>query len=320
VNLYVWTFTQTPTSIHVILDLPDDVDADSLTLEITDSPPYFVCCSIPNELPFLAGITHSHISSVQRQFIDGDFILIFTKSIPDEWPQFIIGPFTDPFLIDPCSAFQIATRSVTSPHDLQFFLKISVSFNFPPALIFQADLLMRAGSLTEAEELLVRAADEYGDQKAACLLGMAYVRQRRFKEAEARFSAGANRGDNGCANCLGELYSPVEGEITGLENAEKAVEVFERILEREPGYPFALYNMAKMYLNACGVERNVAKAKLMYVMAKSQEGRIPALSYHGLDLEDYEEEVTWSSWLYLAVPVVIGGAWALYRFLRWQRG
>jgi tetratricopeptide (TPR) repeat protein len=313
--LYLWTLTQTPDSFHVILDLPDDIDADSLILDISDTPPYAISCSVPNELPFLAGTAFGPILSVQRRFSDADFILVFTKAVASEWPQFITGPIADPFLIDPCSALRLAEGNGGDRTLLEF----AVAANFAPALIFQADLLRRAGSNEESEALLARAADEYGDLKAACLLGMAFVKERRFAEAEARFREGAERGDNRCANCLGELYSPVEGEMTGLEDEGKAVEVFERILEREPGYPFALYNMAKLYLNACGVKKNVAKAKEMYVIAKGQEERIPALLYGGKDLAEYEEPVTLSSWLYLAVPLLIGGAFAVYRFVRRRR-
>jgi hypothetical protein len=311
VNLYSWTFAQTRDSIHIILDLPDDVDVDSLSIAITKSPPFIVSCSLPNEVPFLAGTLYDRVLGVQRQFTEGDLILVFWKVSATEWPNFIIGPILDPFVIDPCSAFRLATVGEVN----QRLLNVAIRVNFPPALIFQAQGLLRAGDFAQAEGILVKAADDYGETKAMCLLGMAYVRAGRFVDAERRFKEGADRGDCECANCLGELYSPVEGEVTGLEDARKAVAIFQGILERDAQYPFALYNLAKMYLNACGVPMNVAKAKEMYVIAKSQEW-IPELSYDGKDLAEYEEPVTFSSWMYLAVPLLIGGTFATIRFLR----
>jgi hypothetical protein len=41
--------------------------------------------------------------------------------------------------------------------------------------------------------------------------------------------------------------------------------------------------------------------------------------HHGIDLAEYEEPVTWSSWIYLAIPIVIVGAFGAFRFFRRNR-
>jgi hypothetical protein len=332
VSLYLWTVTQTLETLDITFDLPSDVSPHDLVFNVPPNDPRTIFCSLGSEVPFLAGTLFSSASKTEFRISDTTLTLLIFKSEPAEWDQLIVEPMPD-LTIDPCSAFQLALYAFAgtrvhrtdartfAPH-FRLYIGAALAVNFPPALTFRARQLLQEGnvdSLHEAELLLERAVVDYGYKNDAYLLGVVYFRSRKFKEAEKLFQAQAVRGDDMCANCLGELYSPIEGEVTGLEDSRKAVEVFQKIIERNSEHPFALYNMAKLYLAGCGVAKNVARAAEMYRKARVLDRRVPVIEFCEGGENEVVETPSVGFWLAVIIPVVIVGVFIGVKFMRSRR-
>jgi hypothetical protein len=315
--LYTWRTTQSRSNIQVIIDLPDDIDVNSITVEISESSPCTLVCYIPNELPFIAGRTYLPIADHKVQFDNELFILDFTKQTSAEWPYLIAGPVPDAsLLIDPFSAFQLsAIQRVASDaqtlHTADLLLQKAVSANLCPALNFTAKHLVQSGHVAEARRLFEIAAEQHNDAEATAQLGSLAYGERRFADAETYFQRAAAVGHVDSEICLGEMYSPVEGDTSGLENATRARGIFEDVLKKTPNHPFALYNLAKLYLNGCGVPQDIARAKAMYKSARDVTGEIPEIEYKGKDLADWKEEEQGAGWTFVIVPVVVVAVFGL---------
>jgi tetratricopeptide (TPR) repeat protein len=276
-SLYDWLTSQSPSLFTITVKLPPDVDASSVVVDLRSGDPTVVIASVNSELPFLAGSTTSPLSKLERAVDGRNLILTFTKATPGTWPSFIASPVPDSDLvIDPCSALQSHLLGVPGA-----FLASAVSANYPPAIVCHARELIRSGDphrLKEAASLL-RIASEYGHGPADYLLGMLAVRRSDYADAIAHFKKGAERGDLSAQNCLGEIYSPFEGGVSGFENPEKAVEIFTDILTKGPDHAFALYNLAHFYRNGAGVPKNVRRAQEMYAAAKKGDPMIPEMEF-----------------------------------------
>jgi hypothetical protein len=332
-ELYLWTTTQTRESIRLSFKLPPKLSASDFSISISDSDPRAIHCSLSSELPFLAGILFSSASKAELSVSKDSATLVISKSEPGEWGQLIVGPIPDSCVIDPSSAFQLAlylfagatqggvprAEAVRMAKNARFYLGVAVAANLPPALLFQASQILRGGgeeSIARGEEMLDRAVNRYEYSKAAPMLGMIYVKSQRFREAVEFFEAKAVQGDDACANCLGELYSPIEGLGNGLEDEHKAVEVFQGILARNPAHPFALSNMARMYLEGCGVRKDVRRATELYGKARTLDTRIPVIQQcEGQPVE----RPSFGFWLGLSVPVLVGGVMLGMKILRSRR-
>jgi TPR repeat protein len=168
--------------------------------------------------------------------------------------------------------------------------------------------------------MLERAVKDYGYASDAYELGLIYIRGRKFREAEDFFKARADGGDDMCATCLGELYSPMEGEVTGLEDGAKAVEVFQAIIDRNPRHRFALYGLARLYHTGSGVPVDVARAKELYRRAMAPEEQSPVIKCYEKDApEIVVEKRSVGFWIALAVPVWLVGVLLGVRFLTARR-
>jgi tetratricopeptide (TPR) repeat protein len=321
--LYQWTSGETEKSVEVTVDLPDDVDVNSLSLEVPDVDDPYIEARFGEELPFLAGATYDQISQCDRTLKGRELVINFVKKIPGMWKRFITGPIPDSeFVIDPQSAFELGVIAlgVAEVPDLEedkamnfsaeglMFLQISLSANFPPALLFHATNLLQAGNengVKQAKELL-NVASAYGFPNADWLLGIIAVKEKDFEKARDYFHNGMEGGDLAAQNCLGELYSPVEGEHTGLENEQMAVEIFEDILQRKPDHSYALYNLAKLYFYGKGVKKSVATAKRLYYSAQKSNPQIPEFDFH--DAGPDEEQKGGGVWVQAGIAVAAVGA------------
>jgi tetratricopeptide (TPR) repeat protein len=296
VCLYQWTLVQTPSAFVITVELPFEVDASSIVVELQSGDPTIVIGRLASELPFLAGATSAPLSTLDRDVKDRELILTFTKESPGEWQRFITAAIPDSdFVIDPQSAFAISVHALGMAESPDFdeetqqflsqqgllFLTAAVAANFPPALLWHATNLTHAESPEARDRAasVLRIASEYGCPQADCLLGMLAVRRKDFAEAIAHFTKGADAGDLSAQNCLGEIYSPFEDAVSGFEDPRKAFEIFTEILGHNPEHGFALYNLAQLYRNGAGVGKDVERAKELYAAAKRANPQVPDIEF-----------------------------------------
>jgi tetratricopeptide (TPR) repeat protein len=149
------------------------------------------------------------------------------------------------------------------------------------------------------------------------MLGVIAFNKHEYVRAEALFTAAAASGHVDSEICLGELYSPVEIGDTGLQNPGRAFEIFQRILQNHPQHPFALYGMAKLYLNGVGVTRDVATAQRLYQQALEIQPRVPVIEYQGRDLKEWSlSDHGWAQVLVPAAVLLVFGGIVCFRILR----
>jgi hypothetical protein len=323
--LYQWTIVlQTPRAFKISVDVPPDVDPSSVVVELTPGDPTIVLGRVGRELPFLAGAPTAPRTGVARSVGGRQLSLTFTKAAPGTWPQFIAGPIPESdFVIDPNSALALAARALSDAESADpgaaaqrgaRFLMSAVAANFPPALVWHATDLSFSGTPERAVPVL-GIASEYGCPEADGLLGTLALRRGDFAEAIARFRKAADAGDLSAENCLGEIYSPFEGGASGFEDPQKAFEIFTDILQKNPDHGLAQYNLAQLYKNGAGVERDAARARELCARAKAAGVEVPDT--------DFEEEAP-GRWGRVAAAAVaaagaIAGVTAIGMFLTHRR-
>jgi pentatricopeptide repeat protein len=348
-SLYYWQFEDiSERQALVTFRVPGDVDADSIRVDFTTGDASALVCRLGDELPFIAGWAFAAISTHCRSQTDDLLALTFTKAQPGQWSLLIAEPLPGTLpVIDPFSAFQLAllrTHAVESgelrpdcigsvQQDIDVLLHIALSSRFPPALTFKAALLMQAKRHTEANRLLEIAAVDYDDTDLMNKLGLSAFHEGDNRSAARWFRMSAERGNVDAWIFLGEIYSPFEGEPSDLKDGACAMEAFATVLQRHENHPYACFGMAKLLLNGCGVEKDVARAKELYIRAK-ENGLSPdtgGIVFQGKDLAEWvpEEgeanlapEEGGRNWVPViisgAVAAVVGGL-ALFRFLRGRK-
>jgi tetratricopeptide (TPR) repeat protein len=315
----------------ITVELPAKVDASSVAVELRCGDPTIVVGRLDRELPFLAGATSAPLSKFDRQVKDRELILTFTKESPGEWQRFITAPIPDSdFVIDPLSAFQISVHALGMAESPDFpeetqqmlsqeglvYLTCAVASNFPPALVWHGINLAHTGTPDNLEHAarVFRIASEYGSAQADCLLGMLAVRREDFTDAITHFRKGADAGDLMAQNCLGEIYSPFEGGVSGFEDPQKAFEIFSEILAHNPDHGFALYNLAQMYKNGNPVAKDVKRARELYAAAKKADPQVPDIAF-----EEVAEGWPKTAVVAVAVAGLAAGATAVWWWLRRSR-
>jgi hypothetical protein len=333
-SLYNWHEEETEHTIDVTLDLPIDLNLKDLSIDISRDPD-FVVCRFPNELPFIAGRLFGSLTRYSHELRDELFVIHFFKRESGRWQQFIVDFVPDTTdIIDPQSAWRLAllfqwlceSPEVTADqkflleHRSTAFLNFTVAVRYVPALIFKASPYMPdpdPKSQAAAAELLRIGADDYQDPDCTHLLGVMAFMKHDFVQAEALFQSAASHGHIDSEICLGELYSPAESGDTGLQNPARAFEVFQGVLQRYPGHPFALFGMARLYLNGNGVTKDVALAKRLYLQARQKQPNIPAIDYEGRDLGQWTQQG--KDWKYVIAPaaaLILFGAVVFFRIFR----
>ena len=164
---------------------------------------------------------------------------------------------------------------------------------------------------TEEEiERIYEKAAQYHDPFALFVSGMFCIRRNELDIAIERLTEAEQRGDVNSMNALGEIYSPMAEPHTAGEDVNIALQKFRKVLELRPNHAYALYNLALLYLNGCGVEKDVTKAHEFYVKAKSIDNGIPSLSFPG-----FNDNQTYIKYGLIAASVIVIAGISLSIFL-----
>jgi len=109
--------------------------------------------------------------------------------------------------------------------------------------------------------------------EAECRLGEYCFDEGNYAKARFWYKRAADRGNGEALNMQGILRS---SEEYGLHNDGKAVEYFRQ--SAEAGYGWGMYNLARCYENASGVQKNLKLAREWYAKA-ADEGIEPAIEW-----------------------------------------
>ncbi|OHT15847.1 hypothetical protein TRFO_13664 [Tritrichomonas foetus] len=282
VKLYQYSWDQHDNSLEVKFNIPESISFDQVQIELTHENSCF-CGRVEGEIPFFAGLLWEPVESFER--IENEenhtILLKITKKNETEWYQIFHGPITDSTIIDPFTSFQLGVLCLKDP-EYQIsgsqMIGYAAAICFPPALVFSASVASENNKEEEAIKLYKIAA-EYHSTQAMFALGMISVKNGDLSAAFEHFQHSAEEGNLDAKICLGELYSPLEEPRIEQENAEKAVQIFQEVLENSPDHPYALLNLARHYKEGSGLPKDVHKAKELYERAKSLNPQIPEISF-----------------------------------------
>ena len=275
-GLYNWQVDTAPQFIAIVVTLPDGIASKDLSVTATDNS---VICAFPGLLPFVAGRVSPALDPKPIvQVVERTLFIQFERRQPGDVPTPIVGP-TPTGALDPRSALRLACECRIG-NDLAAyweFLKWSLNARLPEAMLTKALELARleGDHNQEIAELLRIACEDYDYDMAFEQRAVLAFTRGEYERAAADFKRAADKGSVNARICLGEIYSPVEGPKTGLEDAERAMECFQRVLEVADSHPFALYNIAKLYFYGAGVPKDEARGLELYMKARSISSDVP---------------------------------------------
>lgn len=304
VDLYYHEWHQIDDVVEVEFKLPDEITYDQVHEQVLSENTCFKA-QLNEEYPFFAGLFFSPIASFDKEYSIETRILKFTfkKQENVKWDLIFKGPIADTDVMDPQSLFEHGKHTSNQEE-----IDKAAKMNFPPALL---ELTKLNKSEEEIAEIYEKAA-EYHDPFALFVTGMFCIRRNELDKAIEKLTEAEKRGDVNSINALGEIYSPLaEPHILG-EDVNIALTKFRKVLEIRPNHAYALYNLALLYLNGCGVEQNIPKAREFYDKAKSIDNDIPELDFPG-----YGSNITKYA-IYGFIVLAVAGA-SIYLIKRQQR-
>ena len=287
-NCFLWLPGEDqPDRAIIIMPLPDFLKPESIKFELRQENEG-IYIGVEGQPPFIAGTLFQKAKDILHEVKEGLLYITIMKAEPTEWSIIIKAPLNEEHgIIDPQSAFTLSQHffsvidMVSSQEeagqkvDLEQFkemaqlahgyLKVAVACRFSPALVYAASVTLN--STTENKEkdaaiLLSLAADEYNNPQAHFLLGLLLVQKdETVLSAIPHFEAAYKAGMLDALNALGEIYSPEQVPRNSQENAQKAAECFETVIQQMPDHAFALMNMAKLLAKGLGVKKDIEKAK-----------------------------------------------------------
>lgn len=275
-GLYNWQVDTAPQFIAIVATLPDGIASKDLSVTATDNS---VICAFPGLLPFVAGRVSPALDPRPIvQVVERNLLIQFERRQPGDVPTPIVGP-TPSGALDPRSALRLACECRISGDLVGYwdFLKWSLNARLPEAMLTKALELARleGDHNQEIAELLRIACDDYDYDMAFEQRAVLAFTRGEYEQAAADFKRAADKGSVNARICLGEIYSPVEGPKTGLEDAERAMDCFQQVLEVVDSHPFALYNIGKLYFYGAGVPKDEARGVELYAKARSISSEVP---------------------------------------------
>lgn len=319
--LYNWETKDAEDEIEIIITVPPTFNTKSLRAEL-NSDRTAVAITIPDQPPVLMGKLVAQVSLMSQTNDGSHIIFTFTKEEPKAWPFLIsdLHPTTE--AIDPQSAFIIAGLLLqTNPEEniekAQFLLFESCNAGFIPALRLAAQMLQSNVQTLPTAIKILEMGVGYRDPVACMQLGLLYLRDKETRrQAERLFLLAAELGLIMGLSYVGQLYSPLTDIEFDEKDAEKAVAIFKQVREVEPEEPIMCHELAMLYYNGVGVEKDEEQAEKLHAMAKKQIKDLPDLKR----VEVATKKSGFSGLDAIAIAavgsVVIGGAFTIYKMWR----
>lgn len=285
-DLYTWKLKPTDQSIIVVATIPESLDPNSLAIDMNGRD---IVCQFPGLLPFFAGrLSQSLDPNPTAQISENILLLTFATTSPEPMSIPIQGQ-TSTGAIDPMSAVVNAELSRAAGDDAAYnrYLEIAVEARLPMAMTMKILDLANDPSETAREQimdLLGIACDVYNYPVAYQQRAAIEYRDKEIPEAMADFEKAAALGSTSAMICLAELY--IEQAESHPEYVSKGLELFMKVNSIEPGHPFVLYNLAKLYLTGTGLEKDEKQARELYIRAREACNEVPVIP----ELEDVQRE------------------------------
>jgi TPR repeat protein len=238
---------------------------------------------------------------------------------PGAWPLLITDFYPGTREADPQSCFLFYAyarehRGEAMAVDPAQALTASINAGFCPALRLAFEALSANPETAEGGlRLLCTAAETYGDPMATLMLGTFFEEQGLHPQAFRTFQAAAERGVLPAVAFIGRYFSPLCEQTVGHKSASKARKLFEEVRKREPSEPFSCHELAMMYYNGVGVEKDVKKAEELQAIAKAGLPEIPPLRIVG------GEDGGSQGWIVAGVAVAVGVAALITAFRFWRK-
>jgi tetratricopeptide (TPR) repeat protein len=242
----------------------------------------------PEQPPIVEGKLFGAINGMETRYEEKSESFVIRLIFKDEntQPEFLITGFhPETGKIDPLSAFLIYNMKSSSQDEnvvkeSYSYLDVGLNCYFVPAMISAISLFQNTPGLQDrALELTCIAADRYNSPSAQLHLGLAYMNTPSLKEKSLEYIEKASREPELpiASIILGVLLSPISDMESPRKDAKRSVELFERALKQEKN-PLAYHELAMLYYNGIGCQKDIAKAKeLNEECKKLQNGNAPPL-------------------------------------------
>ena len=285
-DVYPWELTPTGPYIVLTIHYVEGFDPSNVTMKVSDKKDA-ISVRYPEQPPIVEGKLFGEVKDVVMKINEEEKQITITFSLIKELIPDLICTDMHPetHMLDPLSSFLIFNKYSQSKDDnlkngCFKYLEFGINAGFLPALLTAADIFARIPQLSSnAVELLITAADKYNAAPAQLQLGLMMMNQPNFKERSFQYieRAAQDKSISIASVILGIMLSPITDMESPKKDAKRAVEIFNEVLEKERN-PLALHELAMLYFNGIGVEKDEEKAKTLNEEAsKLQNGQIPAL-------------------------------------------
>jgi TPR repeat protein len=313
--LYEWTFEDSPESATITFHFPPTFASSTIHHELThDSTALIVTFTDP--LPLVQGTLHSPVSSVSASHTDDSLTLTLTKVDPAAWLLPITSYYPGTSEADPQSCFLMYEYALAGGVDraaVGAFEK-AIRAGFCPALRAGFQLLSANPENMEfGFRMLCTAVDTYQDPIATLMLALFFEARGSPQQAFRAFKMAAVRGMVQGLSYLGQYLSPLCAKSAGGKNVENAIKLFEQARKADPQEPISCHELAMLYYNGVGVEKDVRRAEELQAIARESLPDISPLSIVG------GEESGSQGWIVAAVALAVGVAAVITALRVWRR-
>lgn len=285
-DVYAWELTPTGPYIVLTIHYPAEFDPKKVEMKLNDAK-NAIWVHYPGQPAIVEGQLFNTIKDAEMKINEEEKQITITFTLlNDETPSMIITDFhPETHMLDPLSSYLIFSERAHSPSDALKdgcfkYLEFGLNANFIPAMLTAAGIFQHIPQLADkAIELFVIAADRYNAPPAQFQLGLFLMRNPKLKERAFDYieRAASDPQLTIASIVLGIMLSPIADMESPKKDAKRAAEIFENVLKIER-HPLALHELAMLYFNGIGVEKDVEKAKALNEEAgKDADGQVPPL-------------------------------------------
>lgn len=282
--MYDWTYEENQDVVKIIVTGSKFIKVEDLIVEAKSEKNEryysYIYVAASDQPPLVAGRTYEKFT---EYIIDSDqkHLYITLKKIVDEpWPQMIRGPIPGN-VIDPLSAFVLANilmeaaQEIQNPQELNYtlhqrrvFLELSAQVGFPEALVQLGCQCFNSQEIEKSKEYLTLAADKYNSDSANIFLGLHACKLNDNQTALERFLIAGKNGNMKAYVLASDIYSPFAEPHSNLEDPQKARQILEDVVVKEPDEYYAWYQLALYYKDGVGCSKDIERAKKCYIKSK----------------------------------------------------
>ena len=246
--------------------IPENFDTNKIKVALSNDKTG-ISIHIPNAPPILKGKLFAPVLNFVTKIDKGHFIVICKKAKPEKWEKFIIDYFPNTQEIDPKSSFELFNMMSAEKKTLDdgaIHVVRSCEFGYVQAMNCVAAICLSTNHpdfVTKGRELFNIAIDYFKNPLAMVMYADIVLTENsaRAPYAMTLYKKAIDQGFTIAHALLGRALSPLSDINNKNKNAEEAVKELELGLETES--PMAYHELAKLYYNGVGVEKDQDKAR-----------------------------------------------------------